>query len=293
MDSRRERAANQKILEQNPKPTVAPEKLLDQLLRMGVPLISLGAGSLLALYFSWSIAAVYLGAFFLFFRMHKLPMFKQASSARRWWYRLGYAAAVAAFTAWVFWPTTINMNVASLVPAYGPGTNINGILWKNDYAQATLFVENPGGADLHDFDMLLSTDLKIEEMKMIGGLASCSAGPVTPPVPVTVQPNIGGVPAGPAIQDSQQYVVVPLGPDGLPIPSDGSYRVICDKFPAGDKLSFVAAVTVLPDKGTLLKSPYGKPRNPEWFTAKMSFSVAGRPKTASITHCKTGQNCSS
>jgi hypothetical protein len=295
--TRAQRTAHQRRLNEQGPPAAA-ETLLAYTQRLGLPLVMLGVGSIVPLHFWWSISVIYVGAFIGLFALRKEKLYQEANKKSKRFYRSAYALAVCIFTAWLFWPNSITVTASSLVPTYGPGSTISGMRWRPEFAQVSFTVENPSGADLDNFDMIVSTDLKLEDVTAASGLAACRVNPVMARVAPTQQREIGGQPIGPVIENSADYAVIPFGKDGLPLgTADGTnrqFRIRCDKFPAHDHDTFVAFVSVVNPwvNGKPPQKPYGTPRNPAWFSSKADFVVAGRPKSARITECKIGVECS-
>src|SRR5271165_3416219 len=160
--TRAQRAAHQKHLNEQ-TPTAPAETLVGYTQRLGLPLVMLGVGSIVPLHFWWSISVIYAGAVLALFALRKERLYQEANKKRKRLYRSAYVLPVCIFTAWLFWPNSIKMTAYSIVPLYGPGSTIHGMHWRPEFAEVTFSVENPSGVDLDNFDMIVSTDLRLED----------------------------------------------------------------------------------------------------------------------------------
>jgi len=218
--------------------------------------------------------------------------------------------AVGLFCFWLFRPVPLMLTASSSVPRYGPGTNIDGIPWSNSYAELRFTLTNTSSVDLDNLDVEVSTDLMIEALKEIDGLASCIIAPSGQTFLAIHQRFVGskpvgpnkmeeGEPVGPAVTNDPNYKIAAVDEQGRIIGFSGGtsriYRIRCDKFPAKSRSNFIAALSVLNAHvgGKPPNSLYSEPRVAAWCTAKAKFSTLGRPRSADILVCKMGQDCKS
>jgi hypothetical protein len=200
---------------------------------------------------------------------------------------------------WIFTSAPLQVTANSRVVAYGPGSKIEGIDWKDRYAELELHIQNMGSEDDDDFEAQVSTNLIISRLKLRDGLANCNIAPLHPPEPTRTQlTGADGKPIGPAnVTPGQEYFALPQDKDGniLGPESDGSDRVYlirCDKIPAKTSLTFFGAVEFLQIKNARENiAPFGPPRPIDWVSVKATFKTNGRKRVRDVTTCDAGKSC--
>lgn len=232
-------------------------------------------------YFWVGVGLFYVGVVLLGIDICSENFFKNWSSSQKVAFAIAYLLILGLFSRfWLFRPAPVEIRAISTVPIYGPGSVVNGIEWSDAYSELRFSLKNPSGTDYDDLDVEISTDLIIEAVGRVDGLASCVAVPLSGGIPFTIQPMQGGVPVGP----------VAVSPPGG---ADQTYRIRCEKLPARSQNDFVVALSVFNPfvNGIPPAKLYGPRRVASWFTAKLRFSTLARPRSVVISQCKMGQTC--
>ena len=248
---------------------------------LALALVASGFTLLTPAYFWIGVALFYGGVAFLAVDICTENFFRSWSTTRRIAFAITFLLVIGLFSRyWLFRPAPIEIRATSIVPIYGPDSVVNGIKWTDAYSELRFSLRNPSGTDYDDLDAEISTDLMIEAVSKVDGLASCVAAPLSGGIPFTIQQTVGGAPVGP----------VAVSPPGG---ADQTYRIRCDKFPARSKNDFVVALSVFNPvvNGIPPKKLYGPRKPASWFTAKLHFSTLARPRSAVISQCKMGETC--
>ncbi len=289
------------------------DRTLEYAVKIGLPLALLGTGVTLFFgpYFWWGVVLFYSGLLLLTLHIAKQAFVRGQRRRTKIFLRIIYVVLLLVFSLWLFRPAPIELQASSSVPVYGPGSDINGIQWHDRYAELHLMVHNPSEIDYDNLDIEIATDLTFEALRQTGGLASCTiapAGEAVPPaisqkmiggIPVGPGEMIGGVPAGPADTSGEHYKAMWLDANGRVIAISGginqTYRIRCEKFPANNRQTFIAALSVINPivRGKLPSGLYAAPRPATRFSAKIGFTTLGRPRAAVLSDCKIGQTCKS
>ena len=142
-----------------------------------------------------------------------------------------------------------------------------GIEWRPQYSEFDFSIKNPSLYEYDNFDIDVSTDLMIDELKQKdANIASCVTAPLNEPPRVIIQ-NLSNTSAPAAIGRFGE--------------GDKEYRIRCDKLPSDSQIDFFAAT-----------SNPGAPRQAvKWFALKGSFQTSGRNRDVRIFQCNMGEHC--
>ena len=284
----RARQANQENSVRNPS----------YLRRNGLPLglFLAGLGFILPRYFWFGVACVVSGGGLLAIDVWKESIVRKQGRINRVMFWVLFSFVGIIFLFWLFHRVPLQLTASSMVPRYGAGSTVFGIPWSDSYAELQFKLRNPSSIDYDNFDVHVSTDLTIEGLRMIGGLAPCSVAPSGEQSLVTTQKFVGDAPVGPAKPDDKQYTVLNLLRNGEVSYSGDiarEYRIRCDRLAANSESNFVAALSVMNPlvngrPPSILRAP---PRPVAWCTIKATFETLGRPRSITISNCKIGQAC--
>ncbi len=266
---------------------------------LGIPVALVAFGAYIFGSSFWlGFFAFFAGITLLLRGMKKESFYKKSPIARRVSWAVYVTLCVVSLW-YSFRPMRVEQFASSTLVNYGPGTEIGGIYWKPEFSEFHLNLRNDSETAYEDFDAAITTDLSIKALKEIHGISSCSVGPSDPQFDATVQPEIGGVPVGPAVTNNNDYAVVALDKDGVPIRISGgiskTYRFHCDKFLPGDEQSFVGALVVLNPfvNGKAPARLYAYPKPASWVSTRSKFKASGRDHNADITECRMEVSCKS
>jgi hypothetical protein len=146
----------------------------------------------------------------------------------------------------------------------------------------------------------ISTDLIIEKLNQVAGLATCSGSTVEPYNPVKVQHFENGNPKGPVGIGGTTvngvpytYKIVPMFPGGkigAPLGAGTTWQIKCDQVPSNSHIDFVVALSVLNlHPNAPIGSPlYGSPKAASWLTLDATFQASGRPRHLILSRCPIG-----
>jgi len=281
--------------------------------KIGLPLVLIGIG--ISLFFTpnfWTGVIIFCIGIWLATRdIARQPFVRRLKRRDKIFLRIAYVAAVLAFAWWLFRPVQVELQASSNVPTYGEGTDVSGIHWTKEYSDLRLSVRNNSDLDYDNLDIAVTTDETFVDLRQTSGLASCTIAPEGEPFFVTSQRMVGGmpigpgkmaggVPIGPADTSGQNYTVIAVDKTGRIISISGgvnqTYRIRCEKFPAHNVNTFVAALGIINPiihgqfpNGLL----YALPKPATRFSARINFTTSGRPRTVAISDCKMGQACKS
>jgi len=201
----------------------------------------------------------------------------------------------------VFTRAPLGMQVISRVGVYGPGSKLHEIMWRPRYAELIVSIKNPASIDYEQFDASLTTDLVIETLRQVGGLGTCNTAGIHPHVDAAhSQLMHGDQPVGPVdnLTSGSEYWVVPFDKNDKPmVPysggADWTYRIKCDRIPAGSQIELFGALVTLDERGykdhTI--SLFSPPRSAKWATIKASYQTAGHRRTVEISECAIASDC--
>jgi hypothetical protein len=258
-----------------------PDLLEYTVVRIGglVAIATIGPALMTAGYFYPGVIVLYLALFLLAVDIGYESFFRRLRKRARFAFGILYVLVlVVASDRWIFVPAPLEMWGSSDTPPYAVHSMLNGIEWRPQYAEFDFSIKNRSAYDYDNLDVNISTDLMIEELKKIDGLASCSIETANPLHQLIIQ-NLSK-PSIPAIT-------------ARPTGGDKEYRIRCDKFPSHSQIDFFAATSILtgkPDDSSPLW-PYAPPQAAKWFTMKGSFQTSGRNRAVLISACKMSQHC--
>lgn len=290
----------------------AKERAVKYATKIGLPLVLIAIG--ISLFFTpnfWTGVIVFCIGIWLATRdIAKQPFVRRLKRRDKILLRIAYVVAVVLFAWWLFRPVQVELQASSSVPAYGEGTDMNGIRWTKEYSELRLSVRNNSDIDYDNLDIAIGTDETFIDLRQTSGLASCTIAPEGEPYFVTSQrmngvmpigpgKAVGGVPTRPADTSGQNYTIIAADKSGRIISISGgvnqTYRIRCEKFPAHNVNTFVAALGDINPiiNGQIPNGLYAPPKPATRFSARINFTTSGRPRTVAIPDCKTGQACKS
>jgi hypothetical protein len=184
--------------------------------RLGVPLgfVALGITLMLASVFNAGAIVLYVGLLAIPVDFWFEPFFAKLKLHTRFIFLLIYVLAISIVSwEWVFVPAHFELSANSVVPHYGPGSRIDGIPWRDEYSQLDFRINNKSDIDYENFDVEISTDLVIADMRMVNDVSECKIAGVNTPVPAHWQREEGGKLVGPADSPEYTYKITPIGPN--------------------------------------------------------------------------------
>jgi hypothetical protein len=231
--------------------TDRPKILEYAIIRLGVPLaiVAIGVDLMRGEHSYYGVALFYLGLVLFALDVAYEKFFKRLHLSARIGIGFVFVLAILASLMWIFSPAPFEVIATSNVPTYGPGSKIHGIDWQPYYSDLLFSIKNQEAFDYDNFDMEISTNLAIGDLRQLRGLSDCKIATGHQAIEFNWQKMNGNQPVGPANNPDVSYAVGNLDKNGkLIIPvsgSDWSYRIRCDNIPANSQFDFFAALEVV------------------------------------------------
>ncbi len=299
----------------SPAPSQSLSDYLLYLRKNGPGLILAGIAFFITPYFFVGVGLFTIGAGLLAWDVWKEVVIPKQTKVSKRTFGIVCSSILVAFAVWLFLPVPLQLSVQSVIPKYGPGSNLYGIPWSDGLSRMDFTLRNDSDADYVDFDAEISTDLTFEGIRQTDGIVTCAIAPASKVLRPTVQSmvgvlptgphsSIGGVPSGPVETDiqkgvgDQHYFAMARNVENGELIFSGDtamrYRIRCDKLPAHSEDVFVAAISVIspfvndkfPDHPF---SPTAK--LPAWCGLKAKFTQLGRARSVVISQCRMGKTC--